>query len=189
MNPTTTKPLDKTSNVDQCYLSHDAFSSLYDQTYRSVFRYIYGLTGGPQQDVEDLTAETFLRAWNARRQFRGNHQQAINWLLTIAKRLVIDRWRRQKSRPVPLDISNVIVAGQDENLDGLLIRQEQFQILVELLNKLPDDKRELIVLRYILGWRVTRIADYTSQKRNTVSVTIRRILQQLHDRWPTLEEE
>ncbi len=188
MNSLTTPKLLEELSI-ACYLSHEAFSRLYDQTHRHVFRYIYGLTGGPQQDVEDLTAETYLRAWNTRARFRGNHQQAINWLLTIAKRLVIDRWRGQKSRPAQLNIDEVVVAGQDDNLDQLLIGQEQSQILLELLNELPDDKRELLVLRYMLGWRVKRIAEYTQQKPNTISVTIRRILQQLHDRWPILEEE
>ncbi len=45
------------------------FSAFYEWTHLSLFRYIYGLTGGPQEEVEDLTAEAFTRAWRARRNF------------------------------------------------------------------------------------------------------------------------
>src|SRR5512133_2851986 len=72
----------------------DRFRELYEINRESVFRYVYGLTGGPQDHVEDLTAETFLRAWNARHQFDGNMDSAIGWLIRIAKRLVIDDYRR-----------------------------------------------------------------------------------------------
>jgi DNA-directed RNA polymerase specialized sigma24 family protein len=43
--------------------SPTCFKELYERNRLPVFRYIYGLTGGPQAEVEDLTAETFLRAW------------------------------------------------------------------------------------------------------------------------------
>jgi DNA-directed RNA polymerase specialized sigma24 family protein len=46
-----------------------SFRALYERNRLPVFRYIYGLTGSPQDGVEDLTAETFLRAWNARHRF------------------------------------------------------------------------------------------------------------------------
>ena len=39
----------------------EAFSLLYQSTYLAVFRFIYGLLNGPQEEVEDLTGETFMR--------------------------------------------------------------------------------------------------------------------------------
>lgn len=49
-----------------------AFRKLYERNRLPVFRYVYGLTGGPQEEAEDLTAETFLRAWKARHDFQGD---------------------------------------------------------------------------------------------------------------------
>jgi len=63
------------------------------------FRYIYGMTGGLVQEVEDLTAETFFRTWKKRAQFRGSEQAALGWLLTIARNLVFDTHRRKKAHP------------------------------------------------------------------------------------------
>jgi len=54
-----------------------SFSDFYERTHLPVFRYLYGLTGGPQEDVEDLTAEAFTRAWRARRNFQGDADAAL----------------------------------------------------------------------------------------------------------------
>jgi hypothetical protein len=60
----------------------DAFARLYEQTYLRIFRYIYGLSGGPLQEAEDLTAETYERAWKRRQRFTGDEQAALGWLLS-----------------------------------------------------------------------------------------------------------
>jgi RNA polymerase sigma-70 factor (ECF subfamily) len=75
------------------YASKAAFSELYEDTHLSVYRYVYGLLGGTAQDAEDITAQTYLKAWDHRKQFRGTPEQAKGWLFTIAKRIVIDRYR------------------------------------------------------------------------------------------------
>ena len=79
--------------------SVEAFDQLYQSTHLIIFRYIYGLHGGSQEDVEDLTANTFTRAWKARSRFNGDPSAAIGWLLKIARNLVIDDYRRRKIRP------------------------------------------------------------------------------------------
>jgi RNA polymerase sigma-70 factor (ECF subfamily) len=51
------------------------------------------------------------------------------------------------------------------------------------LHRLPDDKREVLVLRYMLGWKVKEIAQYMNKEENTVSVYIHRCLEQIRDEW------
>ena len=80
----------------------DAFTRLYEETYLIVFRYVYGLSGGPLQESEDLTAETYARAWKTRQGFHGDGQAALGWLLRIARNLAIDLSRRRKVRDVPV---------------------------------------------------------------------------------------
>ena len=58
------------------------------------------------------------------------------------------------------------------------------QVLVTLLQALPRPEREMLVLRYVLGWRVKRIAAHLSLAENTVSVKIRRALEKLRNGWP-----
>jgi RNA polymerase sigma-70 factor (ECF subfamily) len=171
-------------------LAPEAFSSLYERAYLSVFRYLFGLHGGPQEEVEDLTAETFARAWKARRSFSGDPQTAaIGWLLRIARRLVIDGYRHGRAH---------VQAGEDglpEDLpqpgptpEALLLMGEKYETLWNLLRTLPARQREMLVLRYLLDWRVGQIGGYLEIPENTVSVNLHRALARLQEEWPDGKE-
>jgi RNA polymerase sigma-70 factor, ECF subfamily len=170
------------------YESPKAFSQLYERTHLLVYRYIYGLHNGPRQEVEDLTAETFTRAWNARRNFQGDESSAIGWLLKIARNLVIDTHRRSKVRPqfseIPDDLDEALLVAPDASPETQVLQREQARILWKLLQTLPDQHREMLVLRYMLSWKVQDIGTHLNIAENTVSQTLRRILQKLRRDWP-----
>lgn len=165
------------------YADPHAFSQLYDRTHLLIFRYIYGLHTGPHQEVEDLAAETFTRAWNARHTFSGDERSAIGWLLKIARNLVIDTHRRIQFRGHPDELDESIVAAPDTSPEAQTLQREQTRRLWRLLQTLPDPQREMLVLRYILGWQVQEIGQHLNIPENTVSQTIRRVLTKLRDRW------
>jgi len=167
----------------------DAFAILYEKTYLSVFRYVYGLSGGSQQDAEDLTAGTYIRALKAYQRFDGSDQAALGWLLHIAKNLVIDLARRQKVQNMneAIDIELLVGPGQLPELD--FIAREQITTLWHLLGTLPETTREILVLRYMLGWQVKQVAEYVGMSETNVSVTIHRALHQLQLDWPHAQEK
>lgn len=145
--------------------------------------------GGPTEDVEDLTAETFIRAWKSRHRFSGTEQAALGWLLKIARNLVIDYHRRQKSRGYSLDIDQHIISADDLNPEEQTQVREQIKVLWSQLHTIPDQQREILVLRFLLGWRVRDIGEHLGLKENTVSVYIRRAIKHLRQDWPTEGEE
>ena len=159
------------------------FARLYDHSYVRVFRYTYGRCGGIQQEAEDITAETFLRAWTTRHHFSGNEQGALGWLLHIARNLVIDASRRQKVRTTDDSVELETLPDVNAVPESELLTREQTAILWKMLESLPDETREMLVLRYILGWQVNRIAAHLDTKENTVSVCIRRALSRLKNDW------
>jgi len=165
----------------------DAFNALYERTYLVVFRYAFGLHGGPAEDVEDLTTETFLRAWKSRHRFRGDENAALGWLLTIARNLVIDTQRRRNRSGFEVDIERHILAEPGLSPEDQIAYQDQVKTLWRLLANLSVQQREIIVLRYLTGWSVKRIAQHLDMKENTVSVYIRRILLKLRENWPEKE--
>jgi RNA polymerase sigma-70 factor (ECF subfamily) len=165
------------------------FCGLYERSHLHVFRYLFGLTGGPQADVEDLTAETFLRAWKGRHSFRGEEPTATGWLLKIARRLVIDDYRRRKARPVAEDGDSAEPLALDSNPEETVLDRERQAILFRLLRSLADGPREMLVLRYLLGWHVHQIAAHFEIPENTVSVAIRRSLERLRQEWPQPQEK
>jgi RNA polymerase sigma-70 factor, ECF subfamily len=162
-----------------------SFRALYELNRLPVFRYVYALTSGSQDDAEDLTAETFLRAWKARYQFQGEIDSAISWLIGIAKRLVIDDYRRmaRANRNSPTDVNS------ESTPEQTAIQQEQQKLLFRLLADLPDEQREILILRYLLGWRVNDIAQHIGASENKVSVSLHRILSKLREKWTEMELE
>jgi RNA polymerase sigma-70 factor (ECF subfamily) len=164
------------------YRSAEAFSGLYERTHLIVFRYIYALHGEPQEDVEDLWLETYFRAWRSRQRFTGDDDAALGWLLRIARNLVIDQQRRHRRRPVEalLDAERH-PAPADDQPENRLMQAEQMRALWAALSTLPDQQREMVVLRYVVGWRVTEIARHLNMAENTVTVALRRALKKLSD--------
>ncbi len=165
------------------------FSNLYDRTHIIIFRFIYGMHGGPIEEVEDLTCDTFYKAWKGRARFSGDEHDALCWLFTIARRLVIDAHRHHKAHDedamLRLDDASFedLVPSSQESPEDKTASREQFLHLWRSLQALPDDRREMLVLRYLLGWRVTEIAKYMRKEENTVSVYIKRSLEQIRNEW------
>jgi RNA polymerase sigma-70 factor, ECF subfamily len=173
------------SSEDSVHLdTAEEFSLFYNHQHLAIYRFIYGLLGASSEEAEDLTAETFERAWQARRRFRGTESAAVGWLFTIARRLVIDTYRRQRIRRPSdeIEIENLLDANGTPE-EQAFTRQQQ-QTLWQLLQSLPLEHREMIVLRYMLDWRVMDIARQLKMTENNVSVTLRRILERLRRDWP-----
>ena len=77
----------------------DPFQALYERYYRDVYRFALFLTGDAAR-AEDLTADTFVRAWTARARIRQETVRA--YLLTIARNLHRDQLRAAR-RHEPID--------------------------------------------------------------------------------------
>jgi RNA polymerase sigma-70 factor (ECF subfamily) len=165
------------------YEDAEAFHRLYEETNLSVFRYTCGLLGGPGAEADDLAAETYFRAWNARRSFHGDGKAALGWLLRIAHNLVIDAYRREKTRGESQDIEELAIPSLEPGPEQQALQQEQLQVLWSLVKKLPEDQREILTLRYVLGWPVKEIAAHLGILENTASQTIHRTLSRLRADW------
>lgn len=167
----------------------DAFTRLYEETHLIVFRYMYGLSGGSSQEAEDLTAETYARAWKTRQRFRGDQQAALGWLLRIARNIAIDLSRRRKVRNVDENVTVELLIDPNLFPEMDVITREQIAVLWQMLDTLSNDVREMLVLRYMLGWQVKQVAEHLHINENNVSVTIRRALKSLQHNWPQLQEK
>lgn len=161
---------------------------MYEETNLYVFRFIYGLLGGPREEVEDLWAETFMRAWRSRNRFDGSPEAALSWLLQIARNSVIDAYRRRQTHGTQIDIHLDQFQAPGPQPEEQIILAEQRKRIWKLIQDLPYEDREIIVLRYVLGWRVNQIAEHLDRKENTVSKQLSRALQRLQEKWQPEEE-
>ncbi|MFE6777383.1 sigma-70 family RNA polymerase sigma factor [Streptomyces sp. NPDC057702] len=117
-------------------------------TYRDVWRFVTHLSADVHS-ADDLTQETFLRALHSLPRFAGR-SYARTWLLSIARRVVIDRYRSAAARPRVADAPNWQSAAEGAQPSGLPGFEEGVALL-DLLNTLEPHRREAFILTQLLG--------------------------------------
>ncbi|MER6619090.1 sigma-70 family RNA polymerase sigma factor [Streptomyces sp. NPDC000931] len=133
----------------------DAVDRFVRALHRDVIRYVARLCADPQA-VDDLTQDTFLRALGSLHRFEGR-SSARTWLLAIARRAVADSHRRTAVRPRTADVPDwqlAVERAQPRGLPGF----DDGIVLLDLLDRLPDERREAFVLTQLLGLPYTEAA-------------------------------
>ncbi|RWZ76995.1 sigma-70 family RNA polymerase sigma factor [Streptomyces albidoflavus] len=119
-------------------------------------RYFVTFLGADPETAEDLAQDTFLRALGSLHSFEGR-SSARAWLLSIARRAVIDSYRYASVRPRLADVEDwqrVAERTQDPGLLGF----EDGVAMEELLNALPVERREAFVLTQLVGMSYAEVA-------------------------------
>lgn len=116
-------------------------------TQRDVWRFLVYLVG--RGEAEDLTQETFVRAFTGMHRFTGRGN-AKTWLLSIARRVVVDHFRAASARPKIAsdhDWQTAAEQARTPNLPGI----DDTVSLGIAVRALTDDRRDAFVLTQILG--------------------------------------
>jgi RNA polymerase sigma-70 factor (ECF subfamily) len=116
-------------------------------TQRDVWRFVAYLVG--RGEAEDLTQETFIRAFTGLHRFTAR-SNARTWLLSIARRVVVDHFRAMSARPkIATDHDWQAAAEQSTtpNLPGV----DDTVSLGIAVRSLTEDRRDAFVLTQILG--------------------------------------
>ena len=130
--------------------------------------------------AEDLTSLTFEKAWVARNRYRRDLAGFSTWLMTIARNVAIDHYRRRRPH-APLEAAEHIAAGDDplEQAEN----REAFERLSRLLGQLPERDRELVSLKYGAELTNRAIARHTKLTETNVGTLLHRAVQKLRAAW------
>ncbi|MFH9982392.1 sigma-70 family RNA polymerase sigma factor [Streptomyces sp. NPDC017179] len=150
--------------------------------HRDVRHYVTYLSADPQA-ADDLAQDTFLRALGSLHRFEGR-SSARTWLLSIARRAVIDRYRYTSARPRLADTDDWQTAAECAQPRGLPGFDDGIA-LAELLEALPDERREAFVLTQLIGLPYAEAAEISNCPVGTVRSRVARarssLIQSLHD--------
>ncbi|MCT9079799.1 sigma-70 family RNA polymerase sigma factor [Streptomyces fulvoviolaceus] len=156
----------------------DAVEHFVRALHRDVRRYVAHLCGDPQA-VDDLAQDTFLRALGSLHRFEGR-SSARSWLLSIARRAVIDSYRHAAARPRLSDVPDwqlAIENAQPRDLPGF----DDGIALLDLLSALPDDRREAFLLTQLVGLPYAEAAEVGDCPVGTVRSRVARARATLMD--------
>lgn len=166
-------------------MDESAWQMIYDRYYSRLFGYLYYRLGDPDE-AEELVAQVFERAVkNIRRyQYRGHSLGA--WLNRIAANLVNDRHRQQQRQPTPLTLQESWVGHGDDPAEHAL-HSERSHILIQALNQLTPEQREVILLRFVARMTSPEIAQQMGKTTGAIKslqhralAALRRELEALH---------
>lgn len=158
----------------------DAFSRIYEEHSDAIFKYILYLVGN-METAEDLTQDTFYRAYKAQHRFRYEANERT-WLRKIARNAVIDFERRKKILKWMPFIEKETYVETAKLPEELLIKGEQLAIVFHELCTLKLEYREAIVLRVIEGLSVKEAADILGWNETKVKNNTQRGLKELRKR-------
>ncbi len=163
----------------------EAFGELYEQNYVRIFGYILRRIANIEL-AQDITSETFCKAFDKLGQFRWRNVPFSAWLYRIAGNEVANHYRQNGHHPIPLDEirepTTIIdppaemIEAQDE-----LSQHQDFLHLQGKIARLPIKYQEVMALRYFEEKKVSEIADILGKREGTVKSLLSRALEKLRN--------
>ena len=165
----------------------NAFETLVLEYEKNVYNIALRMTGN-SEDAADMTQEAFIKAYNSLSGFRGDSKFSV-WLTRIVSNLCLDFMRSRNRRPT-VSLSMEDEDGEDVQLDIADTSQSPEQLLERSLTResvrrglqsLPEDYREILLLREIQGLSYDEIAAALDIEVGTVKSRIFRGRKKLCD--------
>ena len=159
-------------------LGKDAFRALYEENVGLVHGFLRARIG--PNDAEDLTAETFCRAYQHLDHWEDRGIPIRAWLLVIARNLVFERARKARAVMVPLDDRDDVShrASHEEEVGTSV----EAKAAVAELAALPESHRTVIELRYLRDLSVTETSAVLDISEEAVRALSYRALKALRAR-------
>lgn len=159
--------------------NHEIFDKI-QKKYKRMITAVIRRVVSNEMDIEDLVQETFIKAYNA----LGSYDQRYNfssWLMKIATNHAIDFLRKRKLEMVSItthslenDDDDFIIQIPDPNLlpDQSLSQKELENSINSILEKMPENFRKIIILRFQQELDYNEIAQKLSIPLGTVKATL-----------------
>ena len=149
----------------------ESFSELIARHERKIFTSIYLLV--KDRDLaNDIFQDTFIKVINTLRSGTYNEEgKFLSWVMRIAHNLVIDHFRKEKRMPMLHDTDEYsifdIIRLTDENVEDKLVREQIHQTVRRLVEELPLDQKEVVIMRHYGNMSFKEIAEQTNVSINT----------------------
>ena len=163
----------------------EAFSMLVAAYEKNVFNVALQMTGN-REDAQDMAQEAFLKAYSSLSSFRGDSKFS-SWLYRIVSNVCLDFRRRQGRRPsssltVEDDEGESLeldIADESQSPEALLERKLTREAVRRGLDELPEDQRQILLLREIQQMSYEEIGETMNLEPGTVKSRIFRARKKL----------
>jgi RNA polymerase sigma-70 factor (ECF subfamily) len=151
---------------------------LYDMYYDSLYRYIF-VSVKNKWNAEDIIATVFIKIIENKHKIT-EVEESKNWLFRIAHNAIIDFYRKN-NRVIPIE--NFLDVRDDEIGYENIIIKDEFVGVKKIIDKLPEDTKKLLYLRFYGGLKFREIAEVSSLPENTVKSIILRAIKKIKKKY------
>jgi RNA polymerase sigma-70 factor, ECF subfamily len=172
--------IDESALIQQAKTDKEAFGQLYERYVDRIYSYIYYRTGN-NHDAEDLTARVFFRAMQHIGNYREQGVPFSAWLYRIAHNLVAN-WYRDQNRRKIISLEDVSQwrLGQDTPETAVQLLEDK-EALLTVIRRLPADRQELLILKFVDGLPNAEIGDIMGRSEGAIKSLYHRALLSLRD--------
>ncbi len=177
----------------------DAFTELVRRHHRPLYNFVLRQLRHPTV-AEEITQDVFLRVVQKASEFK-HEARFCTWTYAIARNLCIDQLRRAQHRKHP-SLDQPLGPGDDTRSLGDVVADPKPQgnaergasaaqirvLLIQAVETLPDDQREVYLLREVANLSFKEIAEVTGTPENTVKSRMRYALERLRTALSDFEE-
>ncbi len=158
----------------------DAFGQLYERYADKIYNYVYYRTGNVA-DAEDLTARVFMRAMKHIVNYDDRGVPFSAWLYRIAHNLVAN-WYRDRSRRKIMSLDDVSQWNfHEEGPESLAQFLEDREALLATIRRLPADRQELLILKFVERLSNKEIGDIMDRSEGAIKSLYHRTLLSLRE--------
>ena len=138
-----------------------------DKIYTSIYLFVKDT-----DQAQDIFQDVFIKIIDTLRKGKYNHEgKFLQWAMRISYNMCVDQFRRSKRRTKvsateTFDIFDVL-ESKDENMETHMIKSQMHKRVRELVDQLPPEQREVVVLRHYADMSFKEIAQLTRVSINT----------------------
>lgn len=165
----------------------DKLGLLFERYKKPLFGFFYGLNRDGELS-EDLVQNVFFRILKYRYLFRGEGDFRT-WMFHIARNVNNDHFRKNKLNAKDSLETWQDRLGSDENRSTEIQQDEEMQILSMAMDRLPEDKREILLLSKFQDKKYKEIGEIIGCTEGAVKVKVFRALQELKEVYKKLEKQ
>ena len=149
---------------------------IYRDYHSKVFGYVSSRVNS-REDAEDITANIFMKVFSAISTYDESKASVSTWIYRITHNAVIDFYRMNRIHvEIPEDLESEETMGEE------LFKEETLRELREALKAMPQQLRDIIVLRYYKGLPLTEIAKKISLSYGATKLRHKQALKFLRER-------
>ncbi|MCZ8146092.1 RNA polymerase sigma factor [Flavobacterium sp.] len=163
--------------------NENALAILINRHQSKIYGFIYSKL--PDRDVaDDIFQDTFIKVIKTLKSNAYNEEgKFLPWVMRIAHNLIVDHFRKNKKMPLVRDTEEFsifsVIKDDSKTIEGLMISQVIEEDLRRIIQELPADQKEVLVMRIYQDLSFNEIAEITGVSINTALGRMRYALMNL----------